>query len=932
MEPPTPITPLDPSVEMFSRGHPKSIMPIDIRLAQRLSIVPEVETPSNRAEFLEVPRLNPRKPRPLSEVTEIYSDNEDDIRSPYCAEDDIIEEESEPEYEDDTVEFEMEPARMIRAEQSREQFHGEQFREEPIRKEHFPEEQFEEDDYFEEDYEEDEYDDHSDDSQVGSEFEEDSEEGLSPTDMNGAWRQSNSTLSTVDDIQTPRSSRRLPSLRLNIMRQSCEGPRGPHLFRSSTASSAEFLEFDRALQLSPIGPDYLRSPDSFYRQSAIIDAAFDKMDQLDTPTTAITETAYTIPPLGWGWQSEDPHSWTAQQVSIWMQESRMESSIIQMFADNDISGTILLDLEFADLKDLGITSFGKRHQVWNHICTLRDNNGHISPKDTPFDESEAYNRHSSHSKRSQNSCETPLTAGPRRKKKTRGTGFEPITPADSVSIVAIEQLLPKPHKCPKGENCPKWRKQQKLRKRVHEEHGLPISPENGGQIFMAGNPGNPSIAQNIVENVRQNQPHPLATEYRPTSEAVHSIIGPSVVASSDLLGPGEQPDFSLDPDALKALASRDPQDNVRIFLALQNLEPPTLDPNAVPDMRLQGNLPRPLAKLQALPPLSIPRDHVVPFHYPENPTSAGPTLSARDDYFSPCYTAAETPIGASVYRFGTPASDMDVPVTQPPLDPTSRETSQSVPPNMQFRDPIQRSGSRAADWRRTSFQLAPLVEEPATTTFAMQMNHHGRAQSTSSAPSDTVGSPTVSFGPSVGMAPSSKTSLDIYDPRYPNVTHSGWMKKRKTKMLRHEWHEHHFRLNGGAQLTMHRNDLPASSPQETLNIDEYAVACSSIANNKLSAKLKAMKIHSAPKDAPAPQDSAFSFQLVPARPNGEEAGKLRKVVEGKKTHHFAVKNRDERIDWMRELMLAKALREKEGSGYEVEVNRGEKTSLQAQRD
>ena len=40
---------------------------------------------------------------------------------------------------------------------------------------------------------------------------------------------------------------------------------------------------------------------------------------------------------------------------------------------------------------------------------------------------------------------------------------------------------------------------------------------------------------------------------------------------------------------------------------------------------------------------------------------------------------------------------------------------------------------------------------------------------------------------------------------------------------------------------------------------------------------------------------------------------------GNKTHHFAVKSRDDRIEWMRELMLAKALKAK-GEGYEVKVN------------
>jgi hypothetical protein len=55
---------------------------------------------------------------------------------------------------------------------------------------------------------------------------------------------------------------------------------------------------------------------------------------------------------------------------------------------------------------------------------------------------------------------------------------------------------------------------------------------------------------------------------------------------------------------------------------------------------------------------------------------------------------------------------------------------------------------------------------------------------------------------------------------------------------------------------------------------------------------------------------------VPNR-EGFGAGASSSAVGGK-THHFAVRQKDERIDWMRELMLAKALQQK-GKGYEVEV-------------
>jgi hypothetical protein len=40
----------------------------------------------------------------------------------------------------------------------------------------------------------------------------------------------------------------------------------------------------------------------------------------------------------------------------------------------------------------------------------------------------------------------------------------------------------------------------------------------------------------------------------------------------------------------------------------------------------------------------------------------------------------------------------------------------------------------------------------------------------------------------------------------------------------------------------------------------------------------------------------------------------------RRAHHFSVKTRDERIDWMRELMLAKALRKGRESGASLNVN------------
>jgi hypothetical protein len=164
-------------------------------------------------------------------------------------------------------------------------------------------------------------------------------------------------------------------------------------------------------------------------------------------------------------------------------------------------------------------------------------------------------------------------------------------------------------------------------------------------------------------------------------------------------------------------------------------------------------------------------------------------------------------------------------------------------------------------------------------------------------------------------------------------------------MLRHEWHEHYFTLRG-TRLTMHKDAATvASKTLEYIDVDDYAIACSSIASSKLNAAFKAMHIRRGSGDAAGSKDdvAAFSFQLIPQDSKGSTRLRKRESslsgilgvgsnssasnlpgLEGAtngtgKTHHFAVKGRDERIDWMRELMLAKALKQK-GEGFEVSVN------------
>ena len=521
-----------------------------------------------------------------------------------------------------------------------------------------------------------------------------------------------------------------------------------------------------------------------------------------------------------------------------MREAGFDSSVVEKFLIHDISGVVLLDLQFEDLRELDITSYGKRHRVMSSIQQLRDSSLITS---TPV------------------SSASPSSSSTRRRRRRRQENqksSDDISPAESVSIVAIEQLLPKPHKCSKGDNCSKWQKQQRKLQKLREE--FPIETQS--------------------------------SVIRPTSEVV-----PSVVASSDILGQSELPTFNLSPETLSGVRPRDPQENVRQFLSLQHVETDAGPQSAKQSMNLSENL-------RHLPKLTIPAE--APALAPPTPRSATPSRRTRTPNsalrhhakvqlqgYPYHYGGVASPI--DLYRVDTPLSTTDLLVTAMAVDPLDRETSQSVPPNMRYgglstpltAEPIQRPSSAQPRHarRQASFvpSIAPLVESPA-----LMLSH---SQSPSILPEPEITS---------------------------NVAHSGSMRKRKTaKLIRHEWQDAHFTLKG-TQLAMHKDEAAAkraSQALEQIDVDDYAVAVSSLAScSKLSAAFKKSILGGAGKGDVG--QNAFAFSLIPAD------GKRQFFHEGKKAHHFAVQTRDERIDWMREIMLAKALKKGKAMGSDVRIS------------
>lgn len=746
------------------------------------------------------------------------------------------------------------------------------------------------------------------------------------------------TLSSYEEAHTPQSARARSAYNFEIESlQQVEGPRGPHLFRSSSLS----LEYQDALSLSPVTP---RAP---------------------KPKTA--DFHYSLPPrrrdstfqfTGAELDTSSLPQWSPEKVAQWMLNAGVEIQFAEKFVENDINGAILITLKFEDLKELGIGSFGVRTKIWEEIHIMRDIRLSEPAPETPIEDEP-----SREVRREQRRLDDDGTVPKRGQSNRRRKSPKPedtITPLESVSIVGIEQMMPKPHQCSKGKKCRKWQRNQRMIEAFKKDHPY-FDVNKGGFVMVAGDPGNPETAHAL------NQPDDI---FRPVSDAI-----PSVIASSDILGPGIPPLQYLQEASLRNIQARDPQDNVLQFLNFQHQGvedssevPPT------PPFEVLSARNAPHEGLRSLPKLSIPGGNA----QRQDPGSACPgsacpgsayPVSAYPQTAIPSEIVEEeqaTPTG--VYRFGTPFSEMDVPVTAVALGPIARDFSQSVPPDMNFRpmtaNPPVRSMSRSSH-RRPSFPVLPALNENSVTSIAPRRPSPPSPQSqpkAAAAQRPLQAPPRVQYpwsqqgrtfetaiAPLSATTPISTTSSNMSPlggatRDAEGVSYQGHMKKRKTKMLRHEWHDHFVTLKG-TRLNVHKDAQQVDRTLEYIDIDDYAIACSSLASSKLNAAFKAMSIR---KDKHAAGDvAAFSFQLIPqdgkggvkllrkresALPSsaslssghsGSTAASSSGLADGAngtgKTHHFAVKSRDDRIDWMRELMLAKALKQK-GEGFEVSVN------------
>ena len=629
---------------------------------------------------------------------------------------------------------------------------------------------------------------------------------------------SQSTLSSSrDELRTPPHTSDLDGFEFHFDNKAVLGPQGPHLFRGT--------------------PDILTSPedDVFLNLSPVAEPK--------TPAKPINALNTAVAEL----DASQVRDWTPRQVADWMAEAGFESAVVNKFLIHDISGSVLIDLQFEDLKELDISSFGKRHRVMSSIHQLRTS----SILESPLSRTPSRNTKSPRAVQRAARPEESQVVVDRSRSRRRARQTDVVTPAESISIVGIEQVLPKEHKCSKGDDCPKWQKQQRRILRMKQSW----------------------------EEEARRPPSAQPLSHRPSSEARSEAL-PSVVGSSDALGPSS---LKITAETLSVVQPRDPQESVRQFLNFQHLRNPSRSSNPSPPPAASAAYNAKSAHLaehlRGLPKLTIPVDQSsnevasrTPISALQQPTQIQVQLKAqlrRDPYH---YGGVASP--ADIYRTDTPMSATDLPVTAMAPDPCHRDVSQSVPPEMRY-------GAVAV-----TISPEPIVR--SVSTQPVPPRRHIRQQS---------------FTPSVAPVKENDAARPVARVTEIDLAnHHGWMRKRKTtRMLRHEWQDNYCTLIDG-RLTMHDTHYATANMLEDLDVDEYTLHASTQASSsKLSAAFKKSLLGQG--KSPAGEQS-FAFSLIP---DNEKANK--KLFEkGQKTHHFAVDSSKERVAWMRKLMLAKAMK------------------------
>ncbi|KAJ6255838.1 hypothetical protein Dda_9448 [Drechslerella dactyloides] len=805
------------------------------------------------------------------------------------------------------------------------------------------------------------------------------------------------TASSCDEAKTPTT----PPMDFGApqemsMKRSTVGPRGPHLFSSiflQAHQSEEHLEDDYLPPISPIRESSYSSP--YSRRSPIGSQHSLHIPQppprqhlpidIDVNERPVSAMSMALEDM----EGAELENWSPSQVCDWMRRLGFEDSLIYKFRQNDISGAILMQLKWEDLKELDIQSFGKRIELWSELNHLRKSpiGSSTSPKrELSFEMSSVHSppllsRHASRKSRESKFRHSPnLSASP------SSYTSSPSTVTRSNTVATSRPSAPGPRKVPllristdvaslQPRSHPRLQtsapvesdseeeieevdefsdhEEYETEEREDEEASVPMTekrrptglsiiiPSSALEVPPSLNSADSrSSHDGASQGERKHKPLPrftapnpakrriskrLSTPISPVSASIDifaapSVLGlslgkrltmveaesprwgndelhtrspwaPSICASSDVLSPSDRGDMKLKADELRKVSALSAQEQVNKFITLQHLQ--RLEERAPSSLKHETT--REASPLSPHSALSVKSQPVM-----SKAVQRSTSLRSFDRHKPRPLQLSDEAVAPGPASADFTPRNLDQRKVYPLADSTAAQGS--VPPMLRSATapgPPLASQSTPALVRSASAS-SPKLSQEATLT---------RSNSIVSKKGSTTGSGKKprSLGKSVidtvnEEAEWEDTSSHGSTPASPSErVFTGEMKKKANHFLRNEWVNHRVELRG-TKLTIFKSTT-GRDVLMSLEIDDYSVTCTTAGSNKF----KGLKT-SSKKDS----DGMYHFQLVP----NQEA---KKSGEPKKEHHFTVSSREERIDWMRELMLAKAIKQKK-SGFQVEVN------------
>jgi SAM domain (Sterile alpha motif) len=131
------------------------------------------------------------------------------------------------------------------------------------------------------------------------------------------------------------------------------GPKGPHLFRSYSIShptsiahitiphSSIVMPPTPSASASPTSPPAMASPSQFPQPPSPQHTEAPQVRPMSELSAVVSD-----------YDLEEVKSWTPKQVCAWMVALGFDRELVEKFERNDISGAILVDLKWEDLKEV----------------------------------------------------------------------------------------------------------------------------------------------------------------------------------------------------------------------------------------------------------------------------------------------------------------------------------------------------------------------------------------------------------------------------------------------------------------------------------------------------------------------------------------------------------------------------------------------------